>query len=360
MDINQEFTYQLFTELLNKMTINELADELSLHIGTLRRWKEWERVPINYYNELNSMLDFKYPKYESYRSKDQFYTSSTVAKYCFDKTNEIIESLGLNIEDYTYIEPSAGCCNFYNLLPKNRRIGIDIEPKGENQHELIELDYLKYEPEREGKFIVIGNPPFGLRGNLALRFINHSSKFADIVAFILPPLFDSTGKGVPMKRVRGYKLIHTEKLPLDSYYYPNGETVSIATIFQIWSKIGDINLAERKTQNVDEYIKIYSLSNGKTSSSKRNVKMIGKCDAYLPSTCFSGMKAYKSFDELPNKRGYGIVIKKNKETIKNHIFNIIDWEDVAFLSTNSAINLRSDLIVNELSKRGLLGGKNNE
>ena len=355
MEITKEKGYSLLQEILETKTLNDISDYLFLHKGTIKRWFEKKEVPLNYYNDLNSMLSYKYPKYETYRSKDQFYTLEGVAKYCYDKTNEVLSNLGVNLNEYIYLEPSAGCCNFYNLLPKERRLGVDIEPKGDNQDELVQSDYLLYTPNKQKKYIVIGNPPFGLRGNLALRFINHSQKFADFVSFILPPLFDSTGKGVPMKRVKGYKLIHTEKLPLDSYYYPNGEIVSIATIFQIWSKIGNVNLAERENLKLDKYIKIYSLSNGKSSGAKRNVNMIDKCDIYLPSTCFSGMKAYDNFYDLPNKRGYGIVIKENKENLLKEIYKI-DWEKVAFLSTNSALNLRTDLILQELISRNLIKG----
>ena len=45
-------------------------------------------------------------------------------------------------------------------------------------------------PDKKGKYIVIGNPPFGLRGNLALRFMNHSYDFADVIAFILPRIYN--------------------------------------------------------------------------------------------------------------------------------------------------------------------------
>ncbi len=38
--------------------------------------------------------------------------------------------------------------------------------------------------------------------------------------------------------------------------------------------------------------------------------MLDKCDIYLTSTYFKGTKVYKSFEELPNRRGYGIVIFK--------------------------------------------------
>ena len=64
-------------------------------------------------------------------------------------------------------------------------------------------------------------------------------------------------------------------------------------------------------------IKIYSLSNGGTASTTRNKKMLNKCDVYLPSTCFGkeNMKVYDSFEELPNKRGYGIILLNNKDNL---------------------------------------------
>ena len=73
--------------------------------------------------------------------------------------------------------------------------------------------------------------------------------------------------------------------------------------------------------------------------------MFDKCDVYLPSTCFGkdNMKYYNSFQELPRKRGYGIVFNKNKkENVKK--FKEIDWTGVAFLSTNSAYNIRTSQI----------------
>ena len=133
--------------------------------------------------------------------QDQFFTTEKTANYCYSKMLSVLRELEINEKEYIFIEPSAGCCNFYKILPEDRRIGIDIEPKGELKEELIKINYLDFEPkDRAKKYIVIGNPPFGLRGNLALRFINHSLRFADVVAFILPPLFNSTGKGVPIKK----------------------------------------------------------------------------------------------------------------------------------------------------------------
>ncbi len=344
--------FDLFNELLTIFTIQEIENQLSIHHGTTNRWLKQKKVPDNYFNDLNRLLGNKYQMKNTYRQKDQFYTTKEISEYCYNKTLKILTNLQIDYSDYFFIEPSAGCCNFYNMLPKNKRIGVDIEPKGELANELICSNYLDYLPEKNKKYIVIGNPPFGLRGNLALRFINHSNKFADVVAFILPPLFDSTGKGVPMKRIDSYKLAHSEKLPLNSFEYPDGTKIDIATIFQIWIKIKTENIKLDIKKTCKSIIKVYSLSDGGTPSSTRNKNMLDKCDVYLPSTCFSGMKAYDSFAELPNKRGYGIVLLQNKDLLRGKFFNVINWNEVAFLSTNSAVNLRTDLIENEVTKMG--------
>ena len=185
-----------------------------------------------------------------------------------------------------------------------------------------------------------------------MRFMNHSYEFADVVAFILPPLFNSTGKGVPMTRVKGYKLAHTENLPRNSYEYPDGSLVDVATIFQVWTKVNTDKIKVQEVKKCDTYAKVYSLSDGGTPSSTRNKKMLNACDVYLPSTCFKGMRAYDNFESLPNKRGYGVVFKKNKKELTDLFYNKIKWDEVAFTSTNGALNLRTDLIMNQIIKGG--------
>jgi hypothetical protein len=344
-------TFLLFKELLTTMHSDEIVGRLFIHRGTLKRWIALGKVPDNYYNDINHLLGNKYLNKDSYREKDQFYTTYKISNYCYKKTLEVLKQLEINVDEYRFIEPSVGGCSFYSILPKEKRIGIDIESKGSLAEELIKINYLDYKPDSDKKYIVIGNPPFGLRGNLALRFINHSYNFADIVAFILPSLFDSTGKGVPMTRVQGYKLAHTEKLPLDSYEYPSGEKVSVATIFQVWTKINTDKIKIETKRTCKSFMRVFSLSDGGTPSSTRNKNMIDKRDVYLPSTCFSGMKAYRSFNGLPNKRGYGIVFYKEKNVLID-LFLKLDWDKIAFLSTNSAVNLRTDLIENEIIKKG--------
>ena len=344
--------YNLFEELMELKSISDISSELYIHKGTINRWILKKSVPNEYIDDLNRLLNYKYILNTTYRNKCQFYTTKEISIYCYDKAIEVLKKLDIDYNNYHFIEPSAGCCNFYEILPKNKRIGIDLEPVGKYKHEIIKSNYLDYIPSLNNRYIVIGNPPFGLRGNLALRFINHSYMFADIVAFILPPLFNSKGKGVPMTRIKGYKLAYTEKLPSNSFEYPNGKKVDVSTIFQVWTKINTNKIINKTKKSCKTIAKIYSLSDGGTPSSTRNKNMINKCDVYLPSTCFVGMKAYHSFYDLPNKRGYGIVFYKDKAHLKNIFLNEINWDEISFLSTNSAKNLRFDIIENEITKRG--------
>jgi hypothetical protein len=62
--------FSLFTELLDKMSVNEIAEELCLHRGTLKRWLLLRDVPNSYYNDINRLLGYKYKDKNSYREKD--------------------------------------------------------------------------------------------------------------------------------------------------------------------------------------------------------------------------------------------------------------------------------------------------
>ena len=331
----------ILNKILEKKTYSDIAKEINVAIGTVKRWIDIKKVPKSYIFELLKLanIEIDYSKF-TYKEKDQFFTPKTTVEYCYSKFKEVLTEYKDHEKKYTFIEPSAGNGVFLKILPYDRRIGLDIEPKF---NEIKKQNYLDWIPNKDNKYVVIGNPPFGLRGQLALKFINHSSKFADYVCFILPQLFESDGKGVPRKRVVGLNLIHSEKL--DTHFEsPNGKNISVQCIFQIWSK-NHKNENYVINQKNNKIIKIYSLSDGGSPSNTRNKKMHYKCDAYIPSTCFGkeNMKYYDSFDTLPRKKGYGVVfIKDKKENINK--FKNINWSEIAFLSTNSAYNIRSSQI----------------
>lgn len=108
---------------------------------------------------------------------DKYYTPPELAKYCFDKTIEIIGYN--NITDI--IEPSAGDGSFSKLWPFCT--AYDIEPE---HPEIIKQDFLELNlPYKKGR-LFIGNPPYGRGMDLAIRFFKKCVEFGDYISFILP------------------------------------------------------------------------------------------------------------------------------------------------------------------------------
>ena len=349
-----ENIYDFFYPYTEKYSVKEIAKAVGVNRGTVDRWLEKKEVPSYYYFDLCRMdgIEIDYSKF-SKKEKDQFYTSEETAQYCIDKVYEVLKEWNVDITQYHFIEPSAGNGSFYNLLPTNKRTGVDIEPQGKG---IQASDFLLWKP-RTIKNICIGNPPFGLRGHLALKFVNHAAKFSDFVCFIVPQLFVSNGRGSCRGRVEGLNLIHSEIVD-STFYYPDGRSVKVNVIFQIWSK--HYKVQETKT-DLKGIIKLYSLSDGGTPDSTRNKKYIDGCDYYLPTSCFGKdkMKLYNSFTELQTysgrEGGYGIIILSNlifsNMSLIKSIIEKINWSEVSFISTNGAYNLNFELIEKSIGKR---------
>ncbi|MDV3166626.1 MAG: hypothetical protein Q8807_03125 ['Waltheria sp.' little leaf phytoplasma] len=204
-------SFDTFLSIKKIKGLDFILNYLQVHKGTIKRWEKQQSIPQNYDLDLKKIInqiEIEYPDIDlvkfpnnhlpNERKFDEFYTTHKIASHCLEILKSKMLELKLNFNEYHFIEPSAGHGSFYNLLPATQITGVEINPHL-NQNYMIK-NYLDFIPENKTKNIVFGNPPFGLRGNLALRFINHSYKFTDIVAFILPPLFESDGKGTPKKK----------------------------------------------------------------------------------------------------------------------------------------------------------------
>lgn len=109
---------------------------------------------------------------------DKYYTSPDLAEYCVRKTEEIIGEENIT----EYLEPSAGSGVFLDYLDKPY-FAYDIEPE---DIRIQKQDYLTLDLEYKKGRCVIGNPPFGERNVLAVKFYKQSIKFGDYISFILP------------------------------------------------------------------------------------------------------------------------------------------------------------------------------
>lgn len=155
-------------------------------------------------------------------TNDQFYTKELVAKECIQLIKDHIH----NSESYQWIEPSAGKGSFII----DGCIALDIEPKKDN---ILKQDFLNYSILTDTKILIYGNPPFGKQSSLAKKFIKHASKFASVIAFILPRSFvkPSMNNVFP----EDFHCLFTKELNKDSFEV-NTQSYDVPCVFQIWEK----------------------------------------------------------------------------------------------------------------------------
>jgi len=157
---------------------------------------------------------------------DKFYTILEYSKKCIDKTFELYD-----ISKYDLIiEPSAGNGSFLTQINSDNKIGIDISPE---HNDIIKKDFFEYDPPTNKKnIIVIGNPPFGKVSSLAIKFFNHSAKWANVIAFIIPRTFRKIS--VQNKLDKMFHLVYDEDVPNKPCCF--SPSMNVKCCFQIWEK----------------------------------------------------------------------------------------------------------------------------
>lgn len=155
---------------------------------------------------------------------DKFYTK-------FEVVDNLLSVL--NLEQYdVIIEPSAGSGAFSDKLRDRNLISLDIDPES---NYIIKQDWLTFEFKNKfSKILVVGNPPFGNQGGMALKFIKKSIDLgANTIAFILPKSFkkDSIKNKIPLN----YHLEYEVDLDDDSFTL-NDIVYNVPCVFQVWVK----------------------------------------------------------------------------------------------------------------------------
>ena len=260
---------------------------------------------------------------------DQFFTRPSVAKVCWDSLLEYIKASGSNVSHYKFVEPSAGLGAFYDLLPDDRRIGLDVE---RFRAGFIHADFLSWLPKKNGhNYACIGNPPFGYRAWLALAFLNHAAQFSDYVGFIVPMAFQSRGKSNVQDRVKGLHLVFSAPLPPDSFVDAEGKTLKVNALWQIWARTV---LAEKSAlPTCHQYIDLFTVDMRKERLCGQT--RLHEADYFLQRTFYTEPpKLVISFDKVKYVCGYGIVIKKNKRKVLQVLHNA-DWRHHSNLASHN-------------------------
>ena len=204
-------------------------------------------------------------------TKDQFYTSPSVAKKCIQILTSRLHNAALHspapvlpLSSYLWVEPSAGNGVFLNNIPDTYdKIGIDIEPQCAN---ILKQDFLTWVPPEQNQkpVIIFGNPPFGRQSSLAKAFIAHSCKFASTttIAFILPRSFVKPSMSCAFGL--HFHCIHSSEVERNAFVLGGhasdgngaGAPYDVPCVFQIWQKRSVPRIVpEKVTEKGFQYVK---------------------------------------------------------------------------------------------------------
>lgn len=280
---------------------------------------------------------------------DQFFTRPAVARQCHDQLMTYILGSGLKPEQYKFIEPSVGAGAFFDLLPSDRRVGIDIMPL---RPDVECCDFLSWNIKPNGhRYAVIGNPPFGYRAWLALAFINHAAKFSDFVGLILPMAFQSDGKGSPKHRVDGLELVHSEVLPPDSFTDAFGRSVKVNALWQIWKRGTRQTLVEK---SCNDWIDLFTVDQRKERLCGQN--RMHEADHFLQRTFYKDPPSLvPCFSQVKYVCGYGIVIKQKNRDVTDYL-NAVDWREYSNLAAHNCRHISMYHIRNAMIDAGFCDG----
>ena len=156
---------------------------------------------------------------------DQFYTKPEIARVLVDRAHAM---LNFNKFD-NIIEPGAGSGRILELLPKSKRIGLDLEP---NHPEVIKMDFFDYQFPK-GKNLVVGNPPFGKQGKMSVNFFNKCADNADAIIFIVPRIWNKWR--IQKQLNTDFGLYWTCILPDNAFTFGDKD-YKVKTCAQLWSK----------------------------------------------------------------------------------------------------------------------------
>ena len=254
-----------------------------------------------------------------------------------------------NEAHYRFIEPAAGTGAFYNLLPSERRIGIDLLPY-QDAYQIG--DFLSWIPPTNGfRNAIIGNPPFGYRAWLALAFVNHAATFADYIGLILPMAFQSDGKGSPKHRVEGARLMLSEPLPPDSFVDDDGRALKVNALWQIWQR-GVNNFPNAST--CKDWLDLFTVDMRKERLCGQT--RLDEADYFLQRTFFNEPPTLvRDFSEVRYVCGYGLVIKKDKRRI-TALLRETDWRQYSNLAAHNCRHISMYHIQRVLTDAGFIDG----
>lgn len=266
------------------------------------------------------------------RKLDQFYTKPDIAKLCWSHIEQLYTIKTFDL----ILEPSAGTGSFYNLLPPDTRLGLDIEPKALEIKCMNFFDYNISGPT----CLTIGNPPFGKNSSLAVKFFNHAAKFSDVIAFIVPKTFKKSS--VIARLDLNFSLIAEYELPANSFEFDNKD-YDVPCVFQIWDK----SLDKREKIKSEIIHTDFDFVND-LSLADFGVQRVGVNAGTI--------KELLVLQTLSKQSHYWVKSNKSKVYVRE-IFDAIDWSGVKYNTAGNPSISKAEIIILYNRSRSLLDAR---
>jgi hypothetical protein len=283
---------------------------------------------------------------------DKFYTKPEIASQCINYVYDAIKELNFNADEF--LEPSAGSGSFSNILIKdgNDVISYDIHPEISN---IIQSDFLKIPRHFSKNRVIIGNPPFGKRSSLAIKFVEQSIHYGYIIAFILPVQFRKWS--VQNKLPKQLKLFKDYDLPEDSFLF-DGKSYKVRCCFQIWvHNFNDISDLRLKIKPITEHkdFDMFLYNNTKTALKYFDFEF----DFAVPRQGFQDYSRRETDPEKCEKSKQWILFKAHTKKTLDILMNL-DYNELSKLNTSipgfgktDVINLYNGVVNNESTSKSI-------
>jgi len=263
---------------------------------------------------------------------DKYYTPKDIVEECINLT---YDTLGLeNITEI--IEPSAGNGAFSMNL--EGCVAYDIEPEGDG---IIKQDFLELDLEYKKGRLIIGNPPYGSRLNLAKSFCNKSFEIADYVAFILPiSQLNNT------QSIYRFDLIKSVDLGIKSY-----TDVNVHCCFNIYQRPNNGEYNKKISYKNSEIIEIIEIREIREVIQSKDVKRnrdildfkydFGICAwGNIGKECSVGEFAKSFFIKIKDKDNFDyykdLILSADWESIypMTNVPNLLQWQVYKYIEEN--------------------------
>lgn len=285
----------------------------------------------------------------SVRDLDQFFTKPDVAADCWRDLQPVLGELaGRRLSRLRFIEPGAGEGGFYDLLPEGRRLGLDIAPR---RPEFMEQDFLDWSyvpPAPREDMVVVGNPPFGRRGDLAVAFFRKAAEFADTIAFIVPVIFRK--HAIHKQLPGGFRWVHALDLPRAAFWTSEASDYEVNTEFQVWTRRPSGHEDRRLFRPPPIRHPDFRLYQYNNTIEARKV-FNSDFDFAVPCQGWQDYSRRETDAARCERHKQWMLIKASRTVAHDRLFAQIDYAELAQRNTTSVPGFRKGDLVKEYSDR---------